>query len=103
MISEDQYRREEIRWRILQIVQISYPSQTKEGWIWKTLGDLQLLPTISELRKELGYLREKGLVETQEIKHQLGADWMVKLTVQGVDYMEYAIPELPGIPRPAQY
>lgn len=68
----EQNRREDMRWRILQILDKTRGSQTKEMLIWRTLDDLDLVPSVTELRRELHYLSEKGLIKPPRPPLNLG-------------------------------
>lgn len=92
-------RKGEVRWRILQVLYHNSPSATKQEWITSAMLGLELQTDRSEVLKELAYLasERKRLVEPSD-KGQLGVFW--SLTSDGTDYVEYAVSELPGIPRP---
>lgn len=101
--SFEQNRREDMRWRILQILDKTRGSQTREMLVWRTLDDLDLVPSITELRRELHYLSEKGLIKTSQVASEFGVDWRSQLTAQGIDFVEYTSESIPGIARPGRY
>jgi hypothetical protein len=71
----EKFRREEIRWRIL----------------------LTLYTNKDEVIGQVAYLAGKELVEVVD-RGRNGV--FLILTPSGVDYCEYATPEMPGITRP---
>lgn len=92
-------RKGEVRWRVLQILYANAPNATKQEWITGAMLGLELQTDRLEVIKELAYLasERKRLVEPID-KGTLGLFWV--LTSDGVDYIEYNVSELPGIPRP---
>jgi hypothetical protein len=94
-----QKQREEARWRILRILDAGRPFACNETIIWRTLHDVKLPFTLTEVRRELAYLRDLVLVEILDEKSVL---WAAKLTAKGVDVVEYTIDAPPGIARPSQ-
>lgn len=93
-------RREQIRWLILLAVNAGRPQPVAEPLI---LGAIQGVPvqcTALELRRELDYLDDRGLVEL--VQHE-GAPWTAELSRHGVDFVEYTIDAQPGIARPKKY
>ncbi|MBI5058946.1 hypothetical protein HZB60_04070 [candidate division KSB1 bacterium] len=92
--------REEARWRILATVNLNRPQSTNETTILRVLTDVQLNLSPMELRKELDYLEERGLVEVGGKDTQV---WFAKLTRNGIDVVEYTVPCDAGIARPAKY
>ncbi|TBV76864.1 hypothetical protein [Pseudoxanthomonas winnipegensis] len=99
-IDIDKHRREETRWRILRILDAGRPWPVSEGLIMAALEDIELAPTVTELRKHVKYLRDKALVDI------LGEDlptWNISLTANGTDVVEYSAPCPAGIRRPAKF
>lgn len=93
-------RREQIRWLILVATNAGRPEPVAEALI---LGAIQAVPvqcTALELRKEMDYLEDRGLVELERLE---GSPWTVELTRHGVDFVEYTIDAQPGIARPKKY
>jgi hypothetical protein len=95
----EKIRRGEVRWRILQVLYTNTPNVTKQEWVVGALTGLELQTDRIEVLRELAYLAgdRKELVEEID-KGKLGIFWV--LTSDGIDYMEYNIPEMPGVPRP---
>ena len=93
-------RRETLRWVILLTLNAARPLGTGETLTLDTVH--QALPDVTprELRNELDYLAERGLI------HLDGRDspqWRAKLTRYGTDIVEYTIDCEPGIARPKKY
>jgi len=94
---QERKRRELIRWMSLQHINAARPT---------VMADMALLPLIQtaysdaalrELRRELDYLMECGLLTVAEDYEA----WRLKLTRHGIDLVEYTTPCPPGIGRPA--
>lgn len=93
-------RREQIRWIALDAVNHGRPYPVAEPLI---LGAIQGVPvqcTALELRRELGYLDDRDLIELKRLE---GAPWTAELTRTGVDVVEYTVECDPGIARPKKY
>ena len=54
-----------------------------------------------ELRRELDYLRDRGLVTIKTPPD--GSAWRCDLTRYGIDVAEYTVDVEPGIARPEKY
>lgn len=80
-------RREGLRADILLILNVGRPTGASERLIKLTLGDRYDDIGDKELRQELDYLEDKGLVEISQ-RHQ--ETWKVELTAEGVDVVEGA-------------
>jgi hypothetical protein len=94
-----QKQREEARWRILRVLDAGRPFGCNETIIWRALHDVRLPFTMMEVRRELSYLYDLGLVELIDRDTDT---WAAKLTAKGVDLVEYNIAAPPGIARPPQ-
>jgi len=67
------------------------------------LSAIQTVPiecTALELRRQLDYLGDRGLVKLKRLE---GGPWTAELTRHGVDFFEYTIDAEPGIARPKKY
>lgn len=96
----DRAQREEVRWRILRALDAGRPSPVAETVIYRALADIDIPLSPKGLRRELGYLADRDLVEllnTQE------PTWSARLTRWGVDFVEYTIEAQPGIARPPKW
>lgn len=94
-------KREELRWRILRVLDAGRPEPVPETIILRALSDAALSATPSELRRELDYLENRKMVDI----HGRGTSpvWTAELTHLGVDLVEYTVPCNPGIARPPKY
>ena len=96
----EQRQREEARWRVLRVVDAGRPIAVSEQIVWRVLSDIKLQLSLNQLRRELSYLRDLGLIELE------GEDcdiWFAKLTAQGVDVVEYTAKAPAGVARPRKY
>ncbi|MDY6979206.1 MAG: hypothetical protein SV201_04955 [Pseudomonadota bacterium] len=93
-------RKKMMRWRILRILYVGRPYPVGEGLIMEVMDDADLPVTQTELRSALVYLKDKDYVDYKEVR-QTGeaAHWEVQLRSKGVDFVEYNIPDDPGITR----
>lgn len=93
-------RREVLRWRILQTLDVGRPYPVSEDIMLSTVvgDDMPLTPR--ELRRELDYLEDRKLVV---ITGKDTPSWSTELTRYGVDLVEYTIDCDPGIARPRKY
>ena len=98
-IDLQQKQREEARWRILRVLDAGRPFGCNENIVWRTLNDVKLPLTLMQVRRELAYLRDLGLLEILDERTEL---WSARLTATGVDLVEYTIAAPPGIVRPPQ-
>jgi len=93
-------RREVLRWRILQTLNAGRPYLISEDLICSTVCGTDMAVTPAEIRKELDYLEDRGLIG---IKGKDEACWSAELNRYGVDIVEYTIECEPGIARPRKY
>ena len=93
-----QLRREDARWKMLQIVDAGRPIGVNEGIVRRVLMDLKLPMQEAELRREMTYLRDLGLIEIGESDDELFA----KATSQGVAVVEYTAAAPAGVARPVK-
>lgn len=96
----EQKQREEARWRILRVVDAGRPIPVSEQIVWRVLSDIKLSLTLTQVRRELTYLRDLGLLELE------GEDtetWFARLTASGVDVVEYNKNSPAGVARPKKY
>lgn len=92
--------REEIRWRILRILDAGRPVVVSEIIVYRALNDASLSATPMEVRRHLDFLRGLELVE---ISNEDGPVWAAKLTPDGVNVVEYASACPLGISRPKKW
>jgi hypothetical protein len=94
------HRRQEIRWRILRVIDIGRPINVTQETLWRALDDADLLLTQQELRRELIYLEAKGLIR---VEGKTLNQWSAALTADGVDVVEYNTDSPVGVSRPPDY
>lgn len=90
-------QREEMRWRVLVVLNAGRPKEVSETLILRVLTDVALQATPHGLRRELDYLESRKLIE---INGRGQPVWTCELTHLGVDVVEYTVPCFPGISRP---
>jgi hypothetical protein len=61
----EQRLREEARWRILRVVDAGRPVAVCEQIVWRVLTDIKLGLSLNQVRRELSYLRDLGLLELE--------------------------------------
>lgn len=93
-------RREAGRWRILRLVNSGSYLGINESLLLAAINDVGFNFSPTELRRELDYLRDRGLIE---IEREDGPEWIARILRTGVDVVEYTIPCEPGIARPKRY
>ncbi|OHC35501.1 MAG: hypothetical protein A2Y50_09080 [Pseudomonadales bacterium RIFCSPLOWO2_12_59_9] len=96
----EKIRRENIRWHILVAANAGAPQPVAETLILSAIQSIPVECTALELRRQLDYLADRGLVE---LKRHEGAPWTADLTREGADVVEYTIECDPGIARPRKY
>jgi hypothetical protein len=96
----EQRQREEARWRILRVVDAGRPVAVCEQIVWRVLTDIKLSLSLNQLRRELTYLQDLGLLE---LEGQDSDIWFAKLKAQGVDVVEYTCKAPAGVARPRKY
>lgn len=90
--------REMARWRILMTVNASRPFPATEHLLWQVVGDLRLPLTPKDVRSEMSYLEDKGLISIAGRDTVKG--WEAELTGDGVDVVEYTVAAPQGVGRP---
>lgn len=90
-------RREAIRWHLLAAINISRPQGMYTGGLLPIIQSVYPDSTEHELKRELDYLEERGLVK---IERDPMERWKVDLTRWGVDVVEYTVVCDPGVARP---
>jgi len=94
-------RREVLRWRILQTLNIGRPFAVSEDTLMQAVSGPDMPLTQHDLRREIEYLELRELVNVQGRGKQ--PQWDCKLTRTGVDIAEYEVECEPGIARPPMY
>jgi hypothetical protein len=94
----EKLRREDARWKILRVIDAGRPVGVNAAIVRRVLSDLKLHFSQAELRRELAYLGDLGLIEVGAADGELYA----KATAQGVAVVEYTAPAPAGIARPVK-
>lgn len=91
-------RHEQVRWILLLTLNNARPRGAGAETL-VTVVQRSLYPdaTVMEIRRELGYLDSRRVVEVEESPD---GTWLARLTRHGTDIAEYTIPCEPGIARP---
>ena len=97
MIDIAKIRREDIRWHLLQAINLSRPVGIYTEPLLVIVRSVYPDATHQEVRLNLDYLEEREMVRIT--KDPLDR-WMVDLTRTGIDFVEYTIDAQPGIARP---
>lgn len=92
----EKVRREHVRWLCLVYLDHFRPESTKDAALLAAVQADYPDATLLELRRSLDYLESHGLLAVKE----RGDRWVLKLTWQGIDLVEYTSPALPGVGRP---
>lgn len=92
-------RRENLRWIILLALNSARPIGANEFIILMAVQGVIPDVTNLELRRELGYLKDRQLIEISTDNN----NWFAKLTRDGIDIVEYTATCDAGIFRPAKY
>lgn len=100
MIDMQKSRRETLRWLILLTLNSARPIGAGELLVMEAVRQAQPDVTPREIRLELDYLRDRGLVKLEDGDVP---QWFAELTRDGVDVVEYTVECDPGIARPKKY
>lgn len=93
-------QREQLRWLVLITLNAARPVGANEHLMLSIVHGVPLAVTQRELRLEMDYLDERGLVK---ISNQRTGVWFGELTREGIDVVEYTVDCGPGIARPEKY
>lgn len=93
-------RREGMRWNLINTMNLNRPVTTPETWLLDVMRASYPDVTPLEVRRELDYLADRGLVDL--VKQPSGM-WFSDLSRYGVDIAEYTVDCDPGIARPVKY
>ncbi len=94
-------RREVLRWRILQTLEISHPYKFREDMLLATVGGPDMPITQADLRREIVYLEKRELVEISG--RGMEPCWLCELSYHGLDIAQYTAECFAGIARPEKY
>lgn len=93
-------RRESLRWLIVLTLNNARPCGAQESPILSVAQSIYPDASPLELRRELDYLHDRGLVQVSKAPNGI---WHAELTRYGVDLAEYTVDCEPGIARPTKY
>lgn len=99
-IDQAKIRREALRWLTILTLNHARPSGIYEGPILHVAQSEYPDATPLELRRELDYLFDRGILG---LRKEPSGRWHAELTRLGVDIAEYTVDCEPGIARPAKY
>lgn len=99
-VNLEEARREELRWMILRTLDSARPIGASETIIRNAIDPCIPDLTITELRRELDYLEDRGLLTIIERDRPI---WFAKINWHGVQIVEYNEACLPGIARPKEW
>ena len=88
------------RWIILRSLHAAYPNAYAENALLSALIAIPIRISAINLRKELGYLEGKGLIE---ISKKDNPPWFAKILATGIDVVEYNADAPAGIARVPKY
>lgn len=102
VIDFEKASRETLRWLIMATLNAARPLGAAEPLILSAISGIPHRVTALELRRELGYLEERGLILIPPSSKESPV-WHARLTRAGVDVAEYTIACDAGIARPRKY
>ncbi len=110
MMRISQRRREEGRWRILQILEAGRPVGCNEAVIQRVLESVRLHYSVAELREELIVMQKLGLVEIEQQDGEVwaidqqdvedGEVWAARLSFKGIATVELSMTPPACVARP---
>lgn len=100
MIDQAKVRRESMRWMIILTLNNARPIGAYEELVLATIQAMYPDATALEVRRELDYLADRGLVE---LRKEPSGRWFADLTRYGTDLAEYTVECDAGIARPPKY
>lgn len=97
----DEYLRADLEratWYLLRAIDASRPISASEETLHSVLDGADFRVTPREVRRALDYLEKCGLVTlTRPPRNQ---NWLAELTAEGIRFVSYEAPDMPGIRRP---
>lgn len=99
-VDMERSKREQLRWLALITLNAARPVGANEHLMLSIVHGVPLHVTQRELRLEMDYLEERGLVK---ISNRHAGVWFGELTRDGIDVVEYTVDCDPGIARPVKY
>jgi hypothetical protein len=102
VVDFEKSQRETLRWLIIATLQAARPLGAAEPLILSTVTGVPHRVTALELRREMSYLEERGLILVAPMSKE-SPSWHARLTREGVDVADYTVPCGEGIARPRKY
>ncbi len=99
-IDLEKAHREQMRWLIMVALNAARPIGTSEAIVLSAIQEA-IPATQLDVRRELEYLEDRGLVEIEG--RGMRPLWHAKLTHHGIDIVEYTVECYPGIARPLKW
>lgn len=100
IIDLEKTKRESLRWMILYALHAAQPIGTSEAIVRQAIEPVVPGITLMEIRRELDYLDERGLITVTEKDSPC---WFAKANRHGIDIVEYTVECHPGIARPRRW
>lgn len=91
---------ETIRWNVLVAASGARPALASEMLVLSMIQAIPLDCDEKQLRREFDYLEGRGLISVKRLEV---APWLIGLSWEGVDLVDYAAESVPGIARPKRY
>lgn len=87
----------EFRGFILSMCKTNYPYGCSEELISQAAADMGFAISPAQISGHIEYMKEKGYVRLDELKSGGFSREIVRITAKGIDLLDRAIPEDPGI------
>ncbi len=82
---------------ILRILNRVYPDPLDIDTVKKQLIDLRFLSGDSDIRGNIAYLKEKGLIKIEDVGNGIIKRTVASLTANGKDLIDGAVPAVVGV------
>lgn len=82
---------------ILRILNRVYPDPLDIDTVKKQLIDLRFLSGDSDIRGNIAYLKEKGLIKIEDVGNGIIKRTVASLTANGKDLIDGAVPTVVGV------
>ena len=91
---------ETIRWNVLVAANSARPAPVSETLVLSMIQAIPIECDATQLRREFDYLEGRGLISVKRLEV---APWLIGLSWEGVDLVDYTAESVPGIARPKKY
>lgn len=91
---------ETIRWNVLAAANSARPALVSEMLVLSMIQAIPIECEAIDLRREFDYLEGRGLISVKRLEV---APWLIGLSWEGVDLVDYTTESVPGIARPKKY